>query len=259
MFGSSQHHLALALIAELMSHRCYLYCLFSPVLWSLPQMRFTPSALKKKKTNKCSKKPLGLVLFCFGGRVPKSRENNTERFLSDKSARSISALPPTHQHPIKGAQGLLQPWISSSVLLIPLIPVPFPSGTDAVGSGLTWAVFSASCKQHPFLTSCARRKEPRGSALLPHSWHSSREAARMDFPFPAEQGFTWGYNLPVAGIIPCHGLSFRCHPTDTAPWWALLPLGLPLACCSTYGKASSSCQLLIHTGIVLGKQLLLEN
>lgn len=24
------------------------------------------------------------------------------------------------------------------------IPVPFPSGTDAVGSGLTWAVFSCT-------------------------------------------------------------------------------------------------------------------
>lgn len=92
-----------------------------------------------------------------------------------------------------------------------LNPSALPSRSWCCGLGsFLECVF---CKQHPFHTPV----QGWSLVLSPAAPQLLQRGCQDGFSFPAEQGFMWGYNLPVAGIIPCHGVSFRCHPTDTQP------------------------------------------
>lgn len=126
---------AFSLISELMSHRCYLCCLFATVVWSLPQMRalsafsqitFWQNTLFVFVLGKECQNPGKTISRCFYSR------SQPEPSLFCLHLISFSA---------QTAQGLLWPWIGSAVLSIPFIPVTSQLDTVAVVSApLAWSM-----------------------------------------------------------------------------------------------------------------------
>lgn len=129
--GSFQWHLVLALIAELTSHRCYLYCLFSTVVWSFPQMRLTLSDYFFFFLNPVFQENT-LFVFVLGKECQNPGKTILRYFCQRSQPDQSQLCLQLISFPTQNAQGLLWSWISSSLLSIPSFPMTFQSDTDAV-------------------------------------------------------------------------------------------------------------------------------